>query len=427
MMDVVDRFPLYPLILSFILYPIAAWIILRVLPQRIRIQIFTLLNVTGLAALCWLSGATGIRFNMASSYSKLALVFFLIYLGFVLLNYGALRLCRRDGTIWPTVAFLAPIVFLAYIKYAPGSLDPFTSVLAAVGLTRFVAFFIGISYLSFRLVHLVQEVRNEVVQMPNIWEYLSFAFYVPTLSIGPINPYSKFIGSLRTPDRQKTPVLRSLLRIIVGFTKYIFLGSLIAQFTYAGLLRDGHPHHVVDLIIAIPAYTVYLYCNFSGFCDMVIGVSGLLGIEIAENFDCPFKRRNLQEFWNHWHMTLSAWIRDLMFTPMTKAMMRRFGPKSANNVIATSIFISFLVVGIWHGTGLNFLLFGVTQGVGIAAVHYYTVWLKKKLGREGFAAYRNSKLISSIACVVTFVYFSLSLFVFANTWTQIVAIRASLQ
>ena len=81
---------------------------------------------------------------------------------------------------------------------------------------------------------------------------------------------------------------RSLLRILVGFTKYIFLGSLVAQFTYAGLLRDGHPHAVIDLIIAIPAYTIYLYCNFSGFCDMAIGVSGLLGIEVAENFDRPF-------------------------------------------------------------------------------------------------------------------------------------------
>ena len=367
------------------------------------------------------------RFKQALAYSKVSLLFFSIYLGVVLLNYAVLRRCQSEGTIWPTTAFLLPLFFLAYIKYASDSINPFSSPLSAAGISRFSIFFIGISYLSFRLVHLVQEVRNNVVEMPNIWEYLSFAFFVPTLSVGPINPYSKFIASLRTKDREKIPVGRSLLRILIGFTKYIFLGSLVAQFAYAGLLRDGHPHALIDLVIAIPAYTIYLYCNFSGFCDMVIGVSGLLGIEVAENFDRPFLTRNLQEFWNHWHMTLSTWIRDLLFTPMTKSMMRRFGPQLANHVIAASIFISFLAVGIWHGTGLHFLIFGALQGIGIATVHYYTVWLKKKLGRDKFAAYRQNSAIKATATVVTFIYFSLTLFAFANTWKEMLAVRASLQ
>jgi D-alanyl-lipoteichoic acid acyltransferase DltB (MBOAT superfamily) len=427
MLDIVDRFPLYPLILTFALYPVAALILLKLAPRSIRLQSFTILNIAGLAAMCWLSGANGVRFKQALTYSKVPFLFLSIYLGVVLLNYAVLRRCHRDGTIWPTAAFLLPLLFLVYIKYWSDYLNPFSSVLATSGVSRFAVFFIGISYLSFRLVHLVQEVRNNVVQMPSIWEYLSFAFFVPTLSVGPINPYSTFIASIRTPDREKTPIGRSLLRILVGFTKYIFLGSLVAQFTYAGLLRDGHPHAAIDLIIAIPAYTIYLYCNFSGFCDMAIGVSGLLGIEVAENFDRPFLTRNLQEFWNHWHMTLSTWIRDLIFTPMTKSMMRRFGPQSANHVIAASIFIAFLAVGIWHGTGFHFLIFGALQGFGIATVHYYTVWLKKRLGRDKFAAYRINTAIRAAAMVVTFVYFSLTLFVFANTWEEMLAIRASLQ
>jgi D-alanyl-lipoteichoic acid acyltransferase DltB (MBOAT superfamily) len=427
MLDVVDRFPLYPLIVTFILYPPVAWLVLNHVRPRFRIQSFTSLNIFGAGLLCWLSGAAGIRFKDAFAYSKLPLLFFSLYVGFALLNFFLLRYCRRYGTLWPTAAFLVPIIFLAYIKYASDMLNPFASLLTSVGLTRFGIFFIGISYLSFRLVHLVQEVRNEVVEMPTIWEYLAFAFFVPTISIGPINPYSNFIGSFRSPDRSATPIGRSLLRILVGFTKYIFLGSLAAQFTYAGLLRDGHPHAMIDLIIAIPAYALYLYCNFSGFCDMVIGVSGLLNIQVAENFDRPFLARNLQEFWTRWHITLSTWIRDIMFTPLTKTMMRRFGPKAANHVIAASILISFLVVGIWHGKGLHFLIFGATQGVGIAAVHYYTVWLKKRLGRDRFAAYRKNKVIRAVGTVVTFAYFSLSLFVFANTWSDVRAIHAHLR
>jgi D-alanyl-lipoteichoic acid acyltransferase DltB (MBOAT superfamily) len=425
--DLVDRFPLYPLILSFVIYPIFAWMLLAWSPQKIRMQLFAILNIAGLALFCLLSGASNVRLKSAVPYSEAALLFFSFYVLVVILHYVSLHLARHDQSVWPTVTFLSPILLLLYVKYASDYISPFKALLTLAGVTHVAAFFIGISYLSFRLVHLAQEVRNDLVEMPTIWEYLSFAFFVPTLSIGPINPYSKFIGSMRAPSRENTPLLRSLLRILVGFTKYIFLGSFVAQFTYAGLLRNGHPHGKMDLVIAIPAYAVYLYLNFSGFCDMVIGASGLLQIEVMENFDRPFLSRNFQEFWSRWHITLSAWIRDLVFTPLSKSLMRKFGAKSANHAIAASIFISFIGVGIWHGKGLNFLIFGVSQGLGLVAVHYYTIWLKKYLGREKFAAYRKNKLIRFVATVMTFIYFSLTLFLFANTWDQMRIIRAALQ
>jgi D-alanyl-lipoteichoic acid acyltransferase DltB (MBOAT superfamily) len=160
---------------------------------------------------------------------------------------------------------------------------------------------------------------------------------------------------------------------------------------------------------------------------MVIGTSGLLGIEVAENFDRPFMSRNFQEFWTRWHITLSTWIRDIVFTPLSKAMMRRFGPKSANHVIAASILISFLLVGVWHGRGLNFLVFGALQGAGLVTVHYYTVWLKRKLGKDKFSGYRKNKFIQAIATGMTFTYFSLTLFFFANSWDQMRMISDALR
>lgn len=425
-MDFVDRFPLYPLVLCFVIYPIFAWPVLKWTPRKIRMQTFALLNIGGLAIFCLLAGAASVRLKSAIPYTEASLLFFSFYVLVTILHYFSLRRIRRDGTLWPTVTFLGPILFLLYAKYAADYIIPFRSLLGRAGVAHFAAFFIGISYLSFRLVHLAQEVRNELVEMPTIWEYLSFAFFVPTLSIGPINPYSKFIGSMRNPSREATPLIRSLLRIIIGFTKYLFLGSIVAQFTYGGLLRDGHPHAMIDLFIAIPAYAIYLYLNFSGFCDMVIGVSGLLEIQVMENFDRPFLSRNFQEFWTRWHISLSTWIRDLVFTPLSKSLMRRFGSKTANHVIAASIFISFIGVGIWHGKGWNFLIFGASQGLGLVVVHYYTVWLKKHLGREKFAAYRKNEVIRVVATIVTFAYFSLTLFLLANTWDQMITIKNAL-
>ena len=431
-MDVVDRFPLFPLIFCFVLYPLAATVVLRWLPGKIRTQCFAALNVAGLAVVCWLSAAANVRVAKLLPYTRAALFFFCLYVGVVLLHYVVLRMSQRPGreresSFWTPAAFFLPLVLLAYVKYASDALNPFGAILAPIGLSRFVFFFVGISYLSFRLVHLVQEVRNEVVQMPTLSEYLSFAFFVPTLLVGPINPYSKFIGSYRDPQRMKGQTREALLRIVVGFTKYFFLGSLTAQFAYDGLLRDGHPHAPIDLLIAVVAYPVYLFCNFSGFCDMAIGVSGLLGIEVAENFDRPFHARNIQEFWTRWHITLSTWIRDLLFTPLSKALIRRFGPKSANHCIAAAIVVSFLLVGVWHGKTLNFLVFGAWHGVGIATVHYYTVWLKKKLGRNGFVAYRENRVIRAVAVCMNFAFFAFTLFFFANTWAQMHAIFSSLK
>ena len=426
-MDFVDRFPLIPVFFSFALYPIGAWAVLRLLPRSVRMPAFALVNVASLVMLCTLSGAKTVRIRMAVHYGKAAVAFAAIYIGLALLHFLTVRLCRRENSPWPLIAFLSPILFLVYTKYAIDSINPLNGLIVPLGISHPGLFFIGVSYLSFRLVLLVQEVRNGVVAMPTVWEYLAFAFFVPTLSVGPINPYSRFIRSVNgVPDRTAMPVGRCSLRILVGLTKYIFLGSIAAQFTYAGLLRDGHPHAVLDLLIAVPAYALYLYCNFSGYCDMVIGISGLLGIEVIENFDRPFATRNIQEFWTRWHISLSTWIRDLVFTPLTKATMRSFPQRAANHMIALSLLISFLLVGIWHGTGINFLIFGLLQGLGLVTVHYYTILLKKRLGRERFAAYRKNTPIRVAGIILNFAYFSFTLFFFANSWTDISALRLAL-
>lgn len=422
-MNFADRFPLFPLFFSFVVYPVFAWMVLGFSPVKHRMRLFACLNVLGLVVLAVLSGAANVRLKFAPQYGRVALAFAMLYVLTVLVNYLFLHLCRREQQPFVLLAFFFPIFVLAYVKYAPATWNPFAPLLAHFGGKPLAAFFVGISYVSFRLTHLVQEVRNEIVEMPDIWEYLAFAFFVPTLSIGPINPYSKFINSLRNPSRAVTPIGRSLLRIVVGFTKYIFLATLINQFTYAGLILDGHPHTRLDLVIAIFAYTLYLYCNFSGFCDIVIGVSGLLGIEVMENFDRPFLSRDFQEFWNRWHITLSLWLRDLMFTPMSKSLIRRFGPRYANHIIAFSIIAVFFCIGIWHGKGLNFALFGVSQGVGLAIVYYYTVFLKKRLGKKGYAAYQSNQWIRAAGVALTFTYFSLTLFLFANNWADIQRIR----
>lgn len=404
------------LFVIFVLYPFAAWLVLRFAPSSRRTWLFAIVNIIGAFAACT-TAVIYPREGALSTLLRFVGLGFLGYLCFVLIHYWLLLQARRKDTEgWNLTAMWFPIAVLIIIKYTPFSRNLFSHSLHTVGILHFPAIFLGLSYVTFRICHLVQEVRNEVVEMPSVAEYLSFTFFVPTLSLGPISPYSQFIGSYRKPDREQTPVNRSLLRILVGLTKYLFISTLLSQYTYSGLLLDGHLHHKIDLLISIVAYTLYLYCNFSGFCDMVIGTSGLIGIEVMENFNVPFSARNLQEFWNRWHISLSTWLRDIMFTPLVKALVRIVGAKSMNHVIAFSICSVFIVIGVWHGVGINFALFGLWHGIGLATVNYYGYYLKKGLGKERFLAYRDNPYIAALGRVMTFTYFSLSLFLFANTW-----------
>ncbi len=166
-------------------------------------------------------------------------------------------------------------------------------------------------------------------------------------------------------------------------------------------------------------YYIYLYLNFSGFCDMAIGAAGLMGIPVPENFDNPFAARNVKDFWNRWHITLSVWMRDVVFSPLSKFFVTKMGIKLADHAIALTIIIVFLIVGIWHGCGWNFAAYGAVHALGVVANHYYTIFLKKKLGRERFKAYNENKWIRAVAVVLTFCYCGASLIFFANTFPQI--------
>lgn len=416
MRDVVDQFR--PLLVAFLLFPIGAALTLR-LPTAIRWPAFALNNlVFGLAAVCAaVLGDSQTSKEGIKAALTLGTPVFALYALSVLVAYGFLRAGR--GARGFEAAFWFPILLLIVVKYVPALDVPFHKGLAALGQRHVVVAFIGISYVSFRLAYLAREVQNGVVPMPSAWQYLAYAFYVPTMSVGPISPYSRFHASIEANAGRGFQRLRAAQRIALGLVKYTLFSGILGLFGYSSLMLDGHPHAKIDLVIAVLAYPLYLFCNFSGLCDVVIGVSALIGVSIMENFDQPFASRNFQEFWSRWHISLSAWFRDMMFTPMVKALTRRFGPKNVNHVIAVSILSVFTVLGVWHGATLNYLLFGISQGIGVVVVHYSTIFMKKRLGKVGFQKYRANKACYVLGVTATYLYFALTMILFANSLEQI--------
>jgi len=388
-------------------------LLVYVVLSRILIRRLSGLKREGSLVVMNLAAVYGFLFYGHNSYYTIR---FMVYLILVTLQFLMLRLFaeRRGG--WPWLAFFTPIGALIFFRYLPGSFFQEVSSLAGLKFPG-IPQMIGISYLAFRCSRLVLEVRNGVVKKPNFLEYLNFAFFLPTMPVGPINTYANFRRGFT--ERYDVPVGRAALRILVGAVKYQFLGNLCNQLTYSGLLLDDHPHYWLDLPVAMLFYYLYLYLNFSGFCDMAIGAAGLMGIPIPENFDNPFAARNVKDFWNRWHITLSVWMRDVVFSPLSKFFVGKLGIQLADHAIALTITIVFLLVGIWHGCGWNFAAYGAVHALGVVTNHYYTIFLKKRLGREKFKAYNENRWIRAAAVALTFCYCGASLIFFANTFPQI--------
>ncbi len=343
----------------------------------------------------------------------------LVAFGFYLMR----TLAKRGG--WSWLAFFYPIALLILIKYLHPLWNPLLDRLEWDDWVVTAAI-IGLSYMAFRLSYLVLEVRNGTAEMPTLSEYLGFAFFLPTLVVGPINPFSIHQRSVQIAAETSVPIGRCLLRITVGATKYLFLANLANQLSYTGIFLDGKPHALIDLFVAMVFYPLYLYCNFSGFCDIAIGVAGLIGVRVKENFNNPFAARNIKEFWNRWHITLSEYTRDVIFAPLSKFLIKNLGVKYTNFSISASVTVVFLVIGIWHGFGWHYAAFGLIHAVGIIANHYYTIWMKRALGKEKYKKYNENPLINAFAVFLTLCYVAASYVVFANDRNMLGTIKNAL-
>ena len=404
---------------AIIFYILAARVLIQRQTGALREASFALLNLAGFFYFFF--------YGQDSRYRPI----FAVYLGLVILQFLTLWMFSEKAGWKPWIAFLTPICALIVVRYVPTSVYAHLSGSLRMVLRRnpdftLGPFFVGLSYLAFRSSYLVLEIRNGVVKRPGFWEYLGFCFFVPTMSVGPINSYSNFRRAFDSVPVQ-IPAARSMLRVIVGLVKYRFLGPVLNQLTYSGLLMDGHYHPRIDLVVAVLFYYLFLYCNFSGFCDVAIGAAGLIGVPVPENFQNPFGARNVKDFWNRWHITLSLYMRDVVFSPLSKFFARVAGPANTNHAIALTITVVFLLVGIWHGVGWNYAAFGAVHALGVVTNHYYTIGLKKWLGRDRFKAYNSNPWIHSVAVAVTFCYIAMSLFFFANTFPEMKEIFASLK
>jgi D-alanyl-lipoteichoic acid acyltransferase DltB (MBOAT superfamily) len=292
---------------------------------------------------------------------------------------------------------------------------------------------LGISCMFFRQIHVLVDAAQCQIERLSLWSYLNYQLSLFTIIFGPIQRFQDFDEQWQTLDpvlADPYELLTNCLRLLWGVAKI----ALIAPLFYKGWnelvvpLAAGHyagGKAIVYFAVVFYFFPIYLYCNFAGYCDIVIAANRFFGMRLPENFNRPWLARNVLDFWNRWHITLGTWIRDYLFMPMYKPVVERW-PKRAAGVAWVFYIFAFLAAGAWHGTTANFIIYGALQGVGAAAAKIWENRVVAARGRAGLKEYMKSGWVRLIAILANFHFQCFTLLFFAlpdwrDSWQVICA------
>lgn len=236
---------------------------------------------------------------------------------------------------------------------------------------------IGLSYMTFRQIHLLMEAPR--VKSPfRAIDWLSYIINPLTLVAGPIQTWTEHTSQF-TQDASKRPfdIVPAGHLIATGLIKITILAPIFAgQDDFANLI--GSDVDRMDWAISYFSYYIFLYLDFSGYVDVVLGCGILCGYRLPANFNRPYLASNFQDFWGRWHITLGTWFRAHVFTPTLVALQRSGRFANPDHAIVLALILIFLLIGVWHGIAWNFALFGVIHAVGVAINHLYGRWKTKR-------------------------------------------------
>ncbi|QQK07032.1 D-alanyl-lipoteichoic acid biosynthesis protein DltB [Miniphocaeibacter halophilus] len=271
--------------------------------------------------------------------------------------------------------------------------------------------FIGISYLSFRIWQIIIDTKDGNFKHKNILDIFYFITFFPTISAGPIDRQRRFFKEINS-DINNIDYINNYL--IDGFKK-IVLGILykfaIASFINERILENLHylPKNYAFLatIIYMYAYTLYLFFDFAGYTNFAIGTSYFLGVKPPENFKKPFLAKNMKEFWNRWHISLSKWFSDYIFSRFLLNNLRNGNFKSRKLATRVAFLITMGTMGIWHGFELHYILYGLYQGILLVITDIY-------LSSKIYKNFKTKKLYAPISIIVCFQFIAFGMLLFSG-------------
>jgi D-alanyl-lipoteichoic acid acyltransferase DltB (MBOAT superfamily) len=345
---------------------------------------------------------------------------FLPLAGFLLLGYGALLMLERGWSrhfAWSVLAVILAYIWLKKYTFLPEGT-----------FLRFPYLTLGLSYIFFRVLHLLIETGDEKEKRHiGIGAYLLYTLNFTTFVSGPIQRYDEFVRD-QFADRPVALGPRvvglQLERIIRGFFKVNVLAMLLDAVRQDAFAQLSQPLplsvKMFSAFLLAVVYPFFLYANFSGYIDIVIALARLMRVRLPENFDRPFAASSVLDFWNRWHMTLSNWLKTYVYNPLLLALMRRISSQTVQPFLGVfCFFVTFFLIGVWHGRTSEFIVFGVLTGGGMSINKLWQLGLSRVIGRKGYKNLARNKVYAALGRGLNFAWFAFTLFWFWGSWQQI--------
>ena len=265
-----------------------------------------------------------------------------------------------------------------------------------------IIFPLGMSFYTFQAISYLTDVYWQEQRSERNWvDFLIYMLFFMKFLSGPIERGGDLLPQLKDPRPFiYSNAVTGLKYILLGLIKKLLIANQISPQTDV-MFHSIHDLSGVQLLMTCLLYPIELYADFSGYTDIAIGGAYMFGIKLSPNFNCPFAARSTADFWRCWHMSLSFWVRDYLYVPLT-AGTRNWGQWG----IYFSLLITFLALGLWHGAGLTFAIYGLIQGVLIC-------WeMKTAAFRNNLPQYIGKYAADSLLIVRTYLLFALSLIFF---------------
>jgi alginate O-acetyltransferase complex protein AlgI len=268
------------------------------------------------------------------------------------------------------VAVAFDLGLLCTFKYLAFFTSQFDDALGSIGLgSSFplvqIILPIGISFFTFQAISYVVDVYRGETKARSLGDVAILQAFFPHLIAGPIVRANELLPQLRTPrDPRQVLYGPALFLILGGFVKKTVVADELARNLVDPVFNDPKTHSGLEVLMAIYGFAAQIYCDFSGYTDMAIGLALLIGFQLPQNFNGPYLARSLQDFWRRWHMTLSRWLRDYLYIPLGG---NRGGPRRTYR----NLMITMLLGGLWHGAAWTFVIWGGIHGGAMSVERWW--------------------------------------------------------
>ena len=368
----------------------------------------------------WLAGLSIPAIYLGCREKSLKWYGMLVTFVFVWLSMGSNLIALCNLAMFTTIEYAIVRIYLElrtkkgriawqYRMFLLASIAPLTiyKLLGLTGNKYHIFAFLGLSYMTFKAVQMVIEIYDGVITSFKTSNFIYLLLFFPAITSGPIDRSRRFDEDI---DRiiPRDEYLEMLGDGIYKILKGMVYKMVIAACFYTVMNYFGTGGTWYSIVIYFYLYGIYLFFDFAGYSYMAIGTSYIFGVKTPENFNAPFVSKDIKEFWNRWHMTLSFWFRDFLFSRITMSLVRSRKVKNKMTIASIAFMINMFVMGVWHGLESNYIIYGLYHGVLLSACE---IFQKKS---KFYKAHKRDKWFIAVSWFITLHLVMFGFFIFSG-------------